>query len=232
MVKRGRFVHRAQKSADRIRVLEAQKVGMKADQGQQSEQGRAALNPRLTEAENKVARIANERSTIVAQRAVLVRKMVEADPAFIPKSNGLIARVQALDAVQTGSFSAMLLSVAMTIMFSLMELAVLLLRVINGTPHIVGAEKVNLNINSLEQIFAARRLKARRSRSVPANDIGVTHNDDVDRGDRSDASIGLLNGIRRSNPAARRIPSRCGGLTKTRNFADIFAFCKIGWQRG
>lgn len=166
-----------QRSLQRIRELEAQKTGAKADHVVQGEQGRTALNPRLAEAEEKVVRLSRQRTDLVAKRAVSVRKMTEADPAFVPMSNGLIARVQALDAVQTGSLSALIISIALTALFSLMELSVLLLRVINGTPHIVGAEKVEQNVVALEQIFGPCRAKALRTKARPQDRIWLTVND-------------------------------------------------------
>lgn len=177
-----------ERSQNRIRELEGQRGAVETSHNQQSEQGRVALNPRLVDAERKVATADAQRTALVAKRSASVDRMEKSDPAYTAPSNGLLARVEALEAVQSRSWAAWLLSTALTAMFCILELCALLLRILGGAPHPVGAEKLNLNIRAVAEILNAKTQRRRSSRSDAANDIWVTTNDNNERPDATDAA--------------------------------------------
>lgn len=131
-------------------------------------QAREMLSPRMDAANAQVAALSVKLKQLQDHRPAAVDAMMTKDPSYVALRTGLMARVTALDEVTKGSLSAWLLSLALSLVCSILELAVVWARAVLGTPHPAGYMRVHNNIAAIEAMESARR-RRKRGTDLPPN---------------------------------------------------------------
>jgi hypothetical protein len=117
-------------------------------------------------------------------RPAAIDSMMTKDPSYVALPTGLMARVTALDEVTKGSWSAWLLSLALSLVCSILELAVVWARAVLGTPHPAGFMRVANNIAAIEVMEVSARRRRKRSTDLPPI---LSQNDNFSFGDEEAA---------------------------------------------
>jgi hypothetical protein len=171
------LTYRIMKVAERrLQVLQLERQRELAAKGQLGVREKFALRPRLEQADRRVGAMAAKRERLEGNRASMVERMMKESPAYAAPRMGLMARVEALDEIQKGSWSAWLLSLAITAVTSILELAVVWSRAVLGSPHPAGFFRVLANVRAVEAELGPSK-RRRYATAAPENDNPVGDND-------------------------------------------------------
>jgi Domain of unknown function (DUF4407) len=147
-------------------------------------QAREMLSPRMDAANVQVASMSAKLKQLQDHRPAAIDTMMSKDASYVALRTGLMARVTALDEVTQGSWSAWLLSLALSLVCSILELAVVWARAMLGTPHPAGFMRVANNIAAIEAMEVSARRRRKRSTDLPPI---LSQNDNFSFGDEEAA---------------------------------------------
>lgn len=158
---------------ERQRTIDAKQVA--------GERDRESLTPRMEVANAHVASLSAKLKALQDNRPDAIETMMKKDPAHVAMGTGLMARVVALDEVTGKSWSSWMLSLALSLVCSILELAVVWSRAILGTPHPAGYMRVHNNIAAIEAIEGRERRRRKTQGGFPPQS---SQNDNGEDGDR------------------------------------------------
>lgn len=135
------------------------------------------LAPRLQDAEERIASLNASLRQLESDRPSQIASMMTRDPNHSPAREGLLVRVEALNDIAAGSWSAWAMSFAITLVCSVLELAVVWYRVILGMPHPAGYSRVQSNLKSMEtaSLWGSGSPNAQAHETDPDNDNSDPH---------------------------------------------------------